>query len=247
MHRAMGFATLALVTLAPLLIVVAAADPWCGAASPPGSPTAWAVRPVRPRAHRHHQPPRKVIGTTSAFGGVSCSPCSACPSAAAVQNAYERIWGLASGPWHRVWRQATWLVVLMAYLYQEAATKSALHGTVRIVLSMVSGVLFFWWGAALPARRPGALALAAARRGGHGPGPGRPARLLLPRLHPAHRRQRPELRRRRHRPRRRVLAPSASGTSSTAAPCSGRWFTEHHWMPSHHHEEPAGTDGDGLS
>ncbi len=40
----LGFATLALVTLAPLLIVVAAFNPWGRAAgSPPGWPTAWAV------------------------------------------------------------------------------------------------------------------------------------------------------------------------------------------------------------
>lgn len=48
MHRAMGFATLALVTLAPLLIVVAAADPLGRGASPPGWPTGWGCPGGRP-------------------------------------------------------------------------------------------------------------------------------------------------------------------------------------------------------
>ncbi|WP_067044146.1 ribonuclease BN [Streptomyces sp. FXJ1.172] len=146
LHRAMGFATLALVTLAPLLIVVAAADPlvrggfasWLTDGMGLSGPSAHALTDVI-------SPPRKVIGTTSVWGLVLLGAFGV-TFGGSVQNAYERIWGLASGPWHRVWRQATWLVVLTAYLYQEAATKTALSAGQRIVVSAVTGVLFFWWG-----------------------------------------------------------------------------------------------------
>ncbi|MDO0924427.1 ribonuclease BN [Streptomyces sp. TG1A-8] len=146
MHRAMGFATLALVTLAPLLIVVAAADPlgrggfasWLTDGMGLSGRSARALTAVI-------SPPRKVIGTTSLLSGLLLVVFGT-SFGGSVQNGYERIWGLAPGPWHRVWRQATWLVVLTAYLYQEVLTQTALRGDQRIALSTVSGVLFFWWG-----------------------------------------------------------------------------------------------------
>ncbi|MEV6290916.1 ribonuclease BN [Streptomyces sp. NPDC051896] len=146
MHRAMGFATLALVTLAPLLIVVAAADPlvrggfasWLTDGMGLSGRSARVVTDVI-------SPPRNVIGTTSVWGGVLLAVFGV-SFGGSVQNAYERIWGVPPGPWHRVWRQATWLVVLTAYLYQEVATKDALHGGQRIALSAVSAIAFFWWG-----------------------------------------------------------------------------------------------------
>ncbi|SCF95575.1 membrane protein [Streptomyces sp. DconLS] len=71
MHRAMGFATLALVTLAPLLIVVAAADPlvqggfasWLTDGMGLSGPSARVVTDVI-------SPPHNVIGTTSAWSAV---------------------------------------------------------------------------------------------------------------------------------------------------------------------------------
>ncbi|MEV7688896.1 ribonuclease BN [Streptomyces bungoensis] len=146
MHRAMGFATLALVTLAPLLIVVAAGDPLGR-----GGFATWLTDGMGLSGRSARvltdiiRPPRKVIDTTSVLSllllavfGVSF--------AGSVQNGYERVWGVPAGPWHRVWRQATWLVVLTAYLYQEVQTRSALHGAQRVALTTLSGVLFFWWG-----------------------------------------------------------------------------------------------------
>ncbi|MGW4565108.1 ribonuclease BN [Streptomyces sp. NPDC004561] len=146
MHRAMGFATLALVTLAPLLIVVAAADPLVR-----GGFASWLTDGMGLSGRSARvltdviSPPRNVIGTTSVWSAVLLAVFGV-SFGGSVQNAYERIWGLASGPWHRVWRQATWLVVLTGYLYQEVATKSALHGYQRILVSTLSGVAFFWWG-----------------------------------------------------------------------------------------------------
>ncbi|MEU1707079.1 ribonuclease BN [Streptomyces sp. NPDC005706] len=146
MHRAMGFATLSLVTLAPLLIVVAAGDPlvrggfasWLTDGMGLSGQSADALTGII-------SPPRKVIGTTSVLSLVLLAVFGV-SFAGSVQNGYERVWGLAAGPWHRVWRQATWLVVLTGYLYQEVQTRPALHGTARIVVSVLSGVLFFWWG-----------------------------------------------------------------------------------------------------
>ncbi|GAA4325511.1 hypothetical protein GCM10023086_52640 [Streptomyces venetus] len=146
LHRAMGFATLALVTLAPLLIVVAAADPlerggfalWLADGMGLSGRSARLLTDII-------SPPRKVIGTTSVLGGVALAVFGIALGGS-VQNGYERTWGLAAGPWHRVWRQAVWMVAMTAYLYQEAQTRSLVSGPERIALSSASGVLFFWWG-----------------------------------------------------------------------------------------------------
>ncbi|WP_371916990.1 ribonuclease BN [Streptomyces sp. IMTB 2501] len=233
MHRAMGFATLALVTLAPLLIVVAAADPlvrggfasWLTDGMGLSGRSARVVTDVI-------SPPRKVIGTTSVWGAVLLAVFGVA-FGGSVQNAYERIWGLASGPWHRVWRQATWLVVLTGYLYQEVATKAALHGGQRIALSTVSGIVFFWWGQRFllggqvrwRALLPGALAtvvgLAGLRAFSY---------LVFTPLIVTN-----------------ALSYGAVGTVLVVeswligvgfviygGALFGRWFTEHHWMPTHH-------------
>jgi membrane protein len=146
LHRAMGFATLALVTLAPLLIVVAAADPLRrgGFASWLADGMGLSGRSARVLTDII-SPPRKVIGTTSVLGGVTLAVFGVALGGS-VQNGYERIWGLTAGPWHRVWRQAVWLIAMTAYLYQEVQTRSLVSGPERIVLSSATGVLFFWWG-----------------------------------------------------------------------------------------------------
>ncbi|WP_237407158.1 ribonuclease BN [Streptomyces sp. M2CJ-2] len=146
MHRALGFATLSLVTLAPLLIVVAAADPLGR-----GGFAAWLADGMGLSGRSAHllaeiiSPPREVVGTTSVWGGLALAVFGV-PLGGSIQNGYERIWNLPPGPWHRIWRQATWLCVLTAFLYQEVLTRHSLHGPERITLSLVTGVLFFWWG-----------------------------------------------------------------------------------------------------
>jgi membrane protein len=146
LHRSMGFATLALVTLAPLLIVVAAADPFGH-----GGFALWLVdgmalsgKSAAALAHVFG-PTRKVISTTSALS-MALLALFGISFASSVQNGYERIWKAASIPWHRNWRQVVWLVMLMAYLYAQVQTRHVLEGTPRILLSMGVGVLFFWWG-----------------------------------------------------------------------------------------------------
>lgn len=146
MHRAMGFATLALVTLAPLLIVVAAADPLGrgGFATWLADGMGLTGRSARVLTEIF-SPPRKVVGTTSVWGGLALAVFGIALGGS-VQNGYERVWRLPPGPWHRVWRQALWLAVLTAFLYQEVRTRTLLYGPERITLSAAAGVLFFWWG-----------------------------------------------------------------------------------------------------
>ena len=147
LHRAMGFATLALVTLAPLLIVVAAADPighggfalWLVDGMDLSGRSARALTDV-------FTPPRKVIGATSAWS-VALLALFGLSFASSVQSGYEHVWRPADAPWHRVWRrQLIWLVMLMGYLYAQVQTRNVLAGTPRILLSMAAGLLFFWWG-----------------------------------------------------------------------------------------------------
>jgi membrane protein len=126
MHRALGFATLALVTLAPLLIVIAAADPFGR-----GGFASWLADGMG-LPDRSAQVLTDIFSPPPRVGG-------------SVQNGYERIWGLPAGRWHRVWRQAVWMVALTAFLYQEVLTRE-LPGGVRIGLSAALGFLFFWWG-----------------------------------------------------------------------------------------------------
>lgn len=97
MHRAMGFATLALVTLAPLLIVVAAADPLAT-----GGFASWLADGMGLSGRSAHvltdifTPPTKVINTTSVWGGIALAVFGV-SFAASVQNGYERIWGCPPG------------------------------------------------------------------------------------------------------------------------------------------------------
>ncbi|MEU6507074.1 ribonuclease BN [Streptomyces sp. NPDC046942] len=233
MHRAMGFATLALVTLAPLLIVVAAADPLAR-----GGFASWLTDGMGLSGTSAHaltdviSPPRNVVGTTSAFGLVLLGVFGV-TFGGSVQNAYERIWGVAAGPWHRVWRQATWLLVLTAYLYQEAATKAAVPGSQRVVLSAVTGVVFFWWGqrfllggqvhwrSLLPGAVATVLGLVGLRAFSY---------LVFTPLIVTN-----------------ALSYGAVGTVLVVeswligvgfviygGALLGRWFVEHHWLPSHH-------------
>ncbi|MEU7423294.1 ribonuclease BN [Streptomyces sp. NPDC040750] len=236
MHRAMGFATLALVTLAPLLIVVAAADPLVR-----GGFASWLTDGMGLSGRSAHvitaviSPPRNVIGTTSIWSAVLLAVFGVA-FGGSVQNAYERIWGLAAGPWHRVWRQATWLVVLTGYLYQEVATKTALHGVHRIALSALSGLAFFWWGQRFllggqvhwRTLLPGAVATVVGLAGLRAF-----SSLVFTPLIVTN-----------------ALSYGAVGTVLVVeswligvgfvmygGALFGRWFCEHHWTPGHEHEE----------
>ena len=91
-----------------------------------------------------------MLGTTSVFGAVVLAV-SGVAFAGSVQGGFERIWGLPAGPWHKIWRQAVWVVALIAYIYAAAMVGTVAHvgpaeTAVRVVVAVVLGIAFFWWG-----------------------------------------------------------------------------------------------------
>jgi membrane protein len=151
MERAMGFAALAMLTVFPLLIVVAAAS----AATHHGV-AIWVVYGMGLNGSsalavvQLFSAPDRVLSTTSLLSLVLAAVFGV-TFAGSVQNAFERVWGLPAGPWHKIWRQAVWLVVLTAYIY-AAATVGAVprHATAenasRVAVAAGLGLVFFWWG-----------------------------------------------------------------------------------------------------
>jgi membrane protein len=151
MRRALGFAALAILTVIPLLIVVAAANP-----APHRGLAVWVVYGMGLTGSSSHavtrifSAPARVLGTTSvfsvlllAFFGVSF--------ASSVQAGFEKVWGLPVGPWHKIWRQVVWLIALIAYIYAAATVGSVTHRgldvtTARVAVAVVLGIAFFWWG-----------------------------------------------------------------------------------------------------
>jgi membrane protein len=151
MHRALGFAALAILTLIPLLILVAAANPtshfglagWVIYGMDLTGSSADAVT-------RLLSAPARVLGTTSVFSAVLVSVAGV-TFGGSVQAGFERIWGLPAGPWHKIWRQAVWLATFIAYLYAAATVGTVTHGGIaetagRVAVAVVLGIAFFWWG-----------------------------------------------------------------------------------------------------
>lgn len=151
MRRSMAFATQGLVTLVPLLIVVAAIDPfpsrgfgqWVtdGMGLPPNAST-----PVLRLFTTQHQVAKGVgvvsLALLATFG---------LAFVADVQLGYQKVWRLGPQPWHHTWRQVLWLAALTLYVGLEVESGTVLrHGTLdsiaRVVALGVSGLLFFWWG-----------------------------------------------------------------------------------------------------
>ena len=149
MHRALGFAALAILTVIPLLILVAAANP----ASHRGL-AGWVIYGMdltgssADAVTRLLSAPAAVLGTTSVFSAVLASVAGV-SFGGSVQAGFERIWGLPAGPWHKIWRQVVWVAGLVAYIYATATVGLVTHrgpaetaGRVAVVL----GIAFFWWG-----------------------------------------------------------------------------------------------------
>ncbi len=151
MHRALGFAALAILTVIPLLILVAAANP-----TPQRGLAGWVVYgmdltgPSADAVTRLFSAPARVLGTTSVFSALLLSVAGV-SFAGSVQAGFERIWGLPAGPWHKIWRQAVWLVALVAYIYAAATVGTVTHRgpaetAGRVAVAVVLGIAFFWWG-----------------------------------------------------------------------------------------------------
>jgi membrane protein len=151
MDRAMGFAALAMLTVFPLLVLVAAAS-----AVAHHGVARWVVYGMGLTGSSARavvqlfSAPDRVLGTTSALS-VLLLAVFGVTFAGSVQAGFERVWGLPAGPWHKVWRQAVWLTVLIAYIYAVATvgdvTGHAPAETVsRVSVAVVLGIAFFWWG-----------------------------------------------------------------------------------------------------
>jgi membrane protein len=151
MGRSMGFAALAMLTLFPLLVVVAAA----GAASRHGL-ARWVVYGMGLTGSsagavvQLFAAPGRVLGTTSFFSLLLVAVFGV-TFAGSVQGGFERIWCLPAGPWHKIWRQAVWLIVFVAYIYVAATVGPLTHHSPTATVSRVSaavvlGIGFFWWG-----------------------------------------------------------------------------------------------------
>src|SRR5438067_380708 len=128
MARAMGFAALALLTVIPLLIVVAAVSPaphhglavWVVYGMGLTGSSAGAVTQIFSALAR-------VLGTTSVFSAVLLGVAGV-SFAGSVQAGFERIWGCPAGPWHKIWRQAVWLAVTIAYSLADATVGTLKYG-----------------------------------------------------------------------------------------------------------------------
>jgi membrane protein len=151
MGRAMGFAALAMLTLFPLLVLVAAASAFSrhGLAR-------WVVYGMGLNGSSAHavirlfSAPARVLGTTSVFS-VLLLAVFGVTFAGSVQSGFEGVWGLPAGPWHKIWRQAVWLIVFIIYIYAAATVGPVTHHapaeTVsRVSVAVVLGIIFFWWG-----------------------------------------------------------------------------------------------------
>ena len=148
MERAMGFAALAILTMIPLLVLVAAANP-----APQRGLAVWVVYGMGLTGSSAESvtllfsAPARVLGTTSVFSALLLSV-SGVLFAGSVQAGFEKIWGLPVGPWHKIWRQTVWLAVLTAYIYAEGTVGTMTDGglAATAAVAVVLGIAFFWWG-----------------------------------------------------------------------------------------------------
>ncbi|MET9673169.1 YhjD/YihY/BrkB family envelope integrity protein [Streptomyces sp. NPDC006482] len=150
MHRAMGFAALSLLTLVPLLIVVAAADLARGQGF-----ARWLVQGLgvsevsQEEVERLFGQPGQALQRTTAFG-LAALAAFGVTFGSAVQTGYERAWDLPTARWHTMWRHVVWLAVLVAALLLFVATpapeESPASVTALVAVADVIGTfLFFWW------------------------------------------------------------------------------------------------------
>ncbi|MGP3983050.1 YhjD/YihY/BrkB family envelope integrity protein [Streptomyces sp. KR80] len=149
MHRAMGFAALGFLTLVPLLIVVAAADPANGQGFAEWLSDGLGVSQAsRDEVERLFTRPGKVLESTTAFG-LAALAVFGLTFGSAVQTGYEKVWELPSARWHTMWRHLVWLAVLVGYLVLSAHFTVQTEGepvpSWQVALTALSAVLFFWW------------------------------------------------------------------------------------------------------
>ncbi|MFJ9030136.1 YhjD/YihY/BrkB family envelope integrity protein [Streptomyces sp. NPDC102274] len=149
MHRAMSFAALGFLTLVPLLILVAAADPasgqgfarWLGQGLGVSSSAQAEIQQLFGR-------PGQALQRTTAFG-LAALAVFGLTFGSAVQTGYERVWELPTARWHTMWRHVLWLAVLVFFLVVFVNTPVTSESVVAIVFAtfgdLIGTCLFFWW------------------------------------------------------------------------------------------------------
>ncbi|WP_406066882.1 ribonuclease BN [Streptomyces sp. NBC_01077] len=144
-QRSLGFAALGFLTLVPLLIVVSAA----GAGSGKGF-AQWlgdglgVSEAARAEIERLFALPGQVRRTTTAFG-LALLAVFGLSFGTVVQSGYEKVWDLPPARWWARWRHVLWLAVLIAVLYVFAVPSFFRDIPAHGVVTLLSGVLFFWW------------------------------------------------------------------------------------------------------
>ncbi|MFF2190386.1 YhjD/YihY/BrkB family envelope integrity protein [Streptomyces sp. NPDC058155] len=148
MHRAMGFAALGFLTLVPVLVLVAAAQPssghgfarWLGQAI-------GVTHESQLQVERLFGVPNTALQRTTAFG-LAALAVFGLTFGSAVQTGYEKVWDLPTARWHTMWRHVVFLALLVGALLGFVNTPSP-SGDVTgpltvVVLDIIGTFLFFW-------------------------------------------------------------------------------------------------------
>ncbi|MGW6457227.1 YhjD/YihY/BrkB family envelope integrity protein [Streptomyces sp. NPDC055078] len=175
LHRAMGFAALGFLTLVPLLIVVAAADPASGQGFARWLGQALGVSEAsQAEVERIFGMPGTALQRTTAFG-LAALAVFGLTFGSAVQTGYEKVWDLPTARWHTMWRHVVFLALLVFSLLvfvNTPAPSGSVPGTIgTALLDVVGAFVFFWvsqrlllsgrvrWGALLPGAVASALSM----------------------------------------------------------------------------------------
>ncbi len=150
LERSMAFGALFLVTLMPLLVIIAAAAvtrgaglaQWIAEAMGLSGQGSAAVRGLFATSGR-------TLSTTTA-GSVAAVAVFGISLMGAVQGAFERMWDLPRGPWNSAARQAVALAGLLGYLLAAAwsgrpARHTLLQPGLQVTVTLAGGLLVFWW------------------------------------------------------------------------------------------------------
>ncbi|MFF7779082.1 YhjD/YihY/BrkB family envelope integrity protein [Streptomyces tanashiensis] len=144
-QRSLGFAALGFLTLVPLLIVVSAAGAGGGKGFAQWLGDGIGVsEPARVEIERLFALPGQVRRTTTAFG-LALLAVFGLSFGTVVQSGYEKVWGLPPARWWARWRHVVWLAVLIGVLYLFAVSPFWHENPASEVVSLVCGILFFWW------------------------------------------------------------------------------------------------------
>ncbi|MFE9257725.1 YhjD/YihY/BrkB family envelope integrity protein [Streptomyces sp. NPDC006879] len=149
MHRAMGFAALGFLTLVPLLVVVAAADPASGLGFGRWLGDALGVSAAsRREVEELFGMPGVALERTTAFG-LAALAVFGLTFGSVVQTGYEKVWDVPTARWHTMWRHVVWLALLVFYLGLLVNIPVPAGFGVRTLLGgagdLLFTLLFFWW------------------------------------------------------------------------------------------------------